>query len=138
MRNHFLALTLFVASAVPASALTCKQGQGEEIKVEFALDGKGNPLMPEKHESATYLRIVHQVCIDGPTSVTFSAAPNAKFRSVHDAHEAARLLVELHKLGLAPEATQGVMKHVVEEHGKVTPKQPKVADGAAPAGALKK
>lgn len=127
MRTTFLALSFLALTTASASAITCKPNQGTEMKVEFALDPKGNPLMPEQYERATNLRIVHEACIDGQTSVSFSAVPTAIFRSYNDALEGARLLVELSKLGLAPNASEAALTHVLTEMKKASPKQPKVA-----------
>ena len=128
MRTAFLALSFLALMTASASAISCKPNQGTEMKVDFALDPKGNPLMPEKYESATNLRIVHEACIDGQTSVSFSAVPTAVFRSYTAALEGARLLVELSKLGLAPDASQAALTHVAGEMKKASPKQPKVAN----------
>ncbi|MEN9560782.1 MAG: hypothetical protein RIQ56_55 [Candidatus Parcubacteria bacterium] len=136
MRKTATLLAALSAAALLATtmahAFTCKPGEGAEEKVEFAVDAKGNPLMPAEYEHATYLRIVSKVCIAGTSSVTFKDVPSLVLKKVQDGHEAARLVLRLQELGMTADNAADFFKFVAAEKAKVTP--PEKATAEAPKG----
>ncbi len=137
--SSFAALTL-LTFAGSAHAVTCKPDQGIETKVEFKLDEKGNPVMPDDYRWDKGLRPVHQVCIKGITSVTFTEVPTASTKNENDMRKAVVKLMELKELGITPEGLKDLSIHVWAEMAKVTPKEATSATSAmqsipAPSGA---